>query len=161
MTRTAKLYAWILANPTASVPFRDFERLLRVFGFRLVRTTGSHRQFGHPAVAQVLSIQPQGKDATSYQIAQLIHRYRCRLRPDIGRVMLPHYHVNIFWHEPDDCWVADAPDLKSCSVFGQTPVEAVAGVQIAIDGWLAAAHELGIAIPEPSYTRDPFAAKAA
>lgn len=72
MTRIDKLYAHILANPRASVPFRDFEKLLRSFGFLLVRTKGSHRQYAHPDVDRILSIQPRGKDAKSYQIEQFV-----------------------------------------------------------------------------------------
>lgn len=72
MTRTAKLHAWIVANPRASVPFRDFERLVLAFGFTLRRTTGSHRQYGHPDVPYVVNIQPRGKDAKSYQIQQFL-----------------------------------------------------------------------------------------
>ena len=72
MTRTAKLYAWILANPRASVSFRDFERLLTAFGFEHVRTSGSHRQYVHPNVAETLTIQPRGKEAKSYQIDQFV-----------------------------------------------------------------------------------------
>ena len=72
MTRTAKLYARILANPTSSIPFRDFERLLTIFGFTLVRTRGSHRQYAHPAVSRILSVQPRGSEAKSYQIAQFL-----------------------------------------------------------------------------------------
>ncbi len=72
MTRTAKLYDWILANPRASLPFRDFERILAAFGFSLVRTAGSHRQYRHPQVPRILSIQPRGKEAKSYQIEQFV-----------------------------------------------------------------------------------------
>jgi len=32
MARTAKLYAWILANPRASISFREFEKVLSAFG---------------------------------------------------------------------------------------------------------------------------------
>ena len=72
MTRVAKLHAWMAANPRASMPFRDFERLLKAFGFVLVRTTGSHRQYAHPKVTRILSIQPRGKKAKSYQIEQFV-----------------------------------------------------------------------------------------
>lgn len=72
MTRVAKLYAWIIANPRASIPFRDFERLLIAARFELKRVTGSHRQYRHPDVPVVLSIQPRGKDAKSYQIEQFV-----------------------------------------------------------------------------------------
>jgi predicted RNA binding protein YcfA (HicA-like mRNA interferase family) len=72
MTRIAKLYAWILANPRASVPFRDFEKLVLAFGFTHQRTTGSHRQYAHRDVPVVVNIQPRGKDAKSYQIQQFL-----------------------------------------------------------------------------------------
>ena len=71
MTRTAKLYANMLANPRASIPFRDFERLLLALGFELDRVVGSHRQYKHSRATRILSVQPRGKDAKSYQIKQL------------------------------------------------------------------------------------------
>lgn len=72
--------------------------------------------------------------------------------------MLPHYHVNVFWHAADGCWVADVPDLKPCSAFGDTPVEALAEAQIAIQGWVEAAAEHGFPIPEPRYRPAIYAA---
>jgi len=72
MTRIAKLYAWILANPRASISFREFERLLIAFGFTLDRITGSHRNYKHPAAPRPLSIQPRGKMAKPYQIDQFL-----------------------------------------------------------------------------------------
>lgn len=72
MTRIAKLYEYVLANPRASLPFRDFQRLLEAFGFRLVRTTGSCRLYQHPGVPFIVSVQPRGKDAKSYQIEQFV-----------------------------------------------------------------------------------------
>jgi len=57
--------------------------------------------------------------------------------------------VNVFWHAPDQCWVADVPDLKPCSAFGDTPQEAMAEIQVAIQGWIAVAQERGFPIPEP------------
>lgn len=38
MTRIAKLYAAVAANPRTPIPFRDFEALLLAFGFTLART---------------------------------------------------------------------------------------------------------------------------
>lgn len=72
MTRVGKLYAWLLANPRGSVPFRDFQRLLEAFGFELVRIAGSHHQYAHPKVSRILTITPRGKEAKSYQIQQFI-----------------------------------------------------------------------------------------
>src|SRR5205823_1634619 len=39
-----------------------------------------------------------------------------------GRAM-KDYHINIFWSEEDGSYVADIPDLVSCSALGQTPEE--------------------------------------
>jgi predicted RNase H-like HicB family nuclease len=61
------------------------------------------------------------------------------------------YHINIFWSEEDDCYVADIPDLKYCSAFGDSPQEALAEVLIAKQGWLEVARELGKPIPPPAY----------
>jgi predicted RNase H-like HicB family nuclease len=41
------------------------------------------------------------------------------------RVTEPHYHINVFWSDEDDCWIADVPDLRYCSAHGGTPAEAV------------------------------------
>lgn len=48
MTKPSKLYEQLLANSSKTISFRDFERLLRAFGFELDRTVGSHRQYVHP-----------------------------------------------------------------------------------------------------------------
>ena len=47
------------------------------------------------------------------------------------------YHINVFYSEEDGGYIADIPDLKSCSAFGQTPEEALREVQIAKVAWLA------------------------
>ncbi len=65
--------------------------------------------------------------------------------------MTAKYHIDLFWSEEDDAWVADVPDLQSCSAFGDTPAEALAEVEKAMEGWLAVAHEDGFPIPEPHY----------
>jgi predicted RNase H-like HicB family nuclease len=61
------------------------------------------------------------------------------------------YHINIFWSEKDKSYVADIPDLKSCSAFGDTPEEALKEVQIAKGLWLEVAREEGKPIPAPRY----------
>ncbi|GAA0734238.1 type II toxin-antitoxin system HicA family toxin [Sphingomonas sp. ABOLD] len=72
MVRISKLYAQLLSDPRAALAFRDFERLLEAFGFILDRTKGSHRQYVHPAVPFVLTVQPDGKDAKRYQVRQFL-----------------------------------------------------------------------------------------
>lgn len=61
------------------------------------------------------------------------------------------YHINVFWSEEDKAYVADIPDLRYCSAFGDTPTEALAEVLVARDAWLAAARDNGLPIPPPKY----------
>lgn len=61
------------------------------------------------------------------------------------------YHINIFFSDEDDCYVADVPDLKFCSAFGDTPEEALAELMIAKEAWLEVAREAGQDIPAPRY----------
>ena len=60
------------------------------------------------------------------------------------------YHINIFWSDEDGGYIADIPDLETCSAFGKTPEEALAEVEIAKAAWLAVARETGTPIPEPA-----------
>jgi len=61
------------------------------------------------------------------------------------------YHINIFYSNQDEGYIADIPDLKYCSAFGETPEAALQEVQIAKTAWLEAAKAAGKPIPEPKY----------
>ncbi len=61
------------------------------------------------------------------------------------------YHINIFYSNEDEGYIADIPDLKYCSAFGETPEAALQEVQIAKTAWLEAAKAAGKPIPEPKY----------
>lgn len=61
------------------------------------------------------------------------------------------YHINIFYSEEDEGYIADIPDLETCSAFGDTPEEALREVRIALNAWLDAARTLGKPIPPPRY----------
>jgi predicted RNase H-like HicB family nuclease len=61
------------------------------------------------------------------------------------------YHVNIFYSEEDSGYIADIPDLKHCSAFGETAQEALAQVEIAKEIWLETAKKEGKPIPTPRY----------
>ena len=61
------------------------------------------------------------------------------------------YHINIFYSEEDGVYIADIPDLESCSAFGETPERALAELEIAKKAWLEAAHAAGKPIPPPRY----------
>jgi predicted RNase H-like HicB family nuclease len=65
--------------------------------------------------------------------------------------MMGDYHINIFYSKEDRGYIADIPDLDSCSAFGQTPEEALAEVEQAKKAWLAAADQAGKPIPPPRY----------
>lgn len=61
------------------------------------------------------------------------------------------YHINIFYSEADEGYIADIPDLESCSAFGETPDEALQEVQQAKKLWLETARAKGKSIPPPEY----------
>jgi len=61
------------------------------------------------------------------------------------------YHINVFFSEEDQAYVADIPDLEACSALGATPEEALREVLEAKQAWLEAARAAGKPIPEPRY----------
>lgn len=61
------------------------------------------------------------------------------------------YHINVFYSEEDEGYIAYIPDLKHCSAFGETPEDAVREVLIAKSAWLEAARAAGKSIPRPRY----------
>ena len=62
-----------------------------------------------------------------------------------------YYHINLFYSDEDGGYIADIPDLKNCSAFGNTPQEALNQVLIAQKLWLEEAAESNIEIPAPQY----------
>jgi predicted RNase H-like HicB family nuclease len=61
------------------------------------------------------------------------------------------YHINIFYSEADQGYIADIPDLHYCSAFGETPMEALRELEIAKKLWLESAQAEGKPIPLPTY----------
>lgn len=61
------------------------------------------------------------------------------------------YHINIFYSEEDNGYIADIPDLEACSAFGESPTEALREVEIAKEAWLEAAKAEGKPVPSPVY----------
>jgi predicted RNase H-like HicB family nuclease len=61
------------------------------------------------------------------------------------------YHINVFFSDNDGCYVADIPDLKYCSAFGDSPEEALREVQKAKRAWLRVAKDRKKSIPKPKY----------
>lgn len=61
------------------------------------------------------------------------------------------HHVNVFYSEEDEGYIADIPDLECCSAFGDTPEEALHEVLEAKKAWIASAVSMGKPVPEPRY----------
>lgn len=68
------------------------------------------------------------------------------------------YHINVFYSKEDGGYIADIPDLKYCSAWGATPVEAVREVLIAQKAWGASAKADGRKVPKPRYRPAIYAA---
>ena len=65
-----------------NVSFADACRLAEGFGFRLVRTSGSHHIYAHHDILELVNLQSIGRQAKPYQIRQLlrlVERYNLRL----------------------------------------------------------------------------------
>lgn len=65
--------------------------------------------------------------------------------------MTTDYHINIFYSEEDEAYIADIPDLPYCSAHGETPQEALAEVLVAKEAWLEAAVANQRNIPKARY----------
>jgi predicted RNase H-like HicB family nuclease len=68
------------------------------------------------------------------------------------------YHINLFYSAEDGGYIADVPDLKSCSAFGETPEMALHEVLTAKKAWLATAKKHKKPVPEPRYRPAIYAA---
>ena len=64
---------------------------------------------------------------------------------------MSEYSINIFYSEEDGGYIADIPDLDSCSAFGPSPEVALREVEKAKAAWLEAARSSGKPVPEPRY----------
>jgi predicted RNase H-like HicB family nuclease len=61
------------------------------------------------------------------------------------------FHINIFYSDEDEGYIADIPDLAHCSAYGETPEEALKQALIAKKVWLESARKEGKSIPKPKY----------
>ncbi len=71
MPKSAKLLQRLLQG-SRNLTFRDFQRLLEAFGFRLTRVSGSHHVYGRTGIDRPMIVQPNGKDAKAYQVEQFL-----------------------------------------------------------------------------------------
>jgi predicted RNase H-like HicB family nuclease len=61
------------------------------------------------------------------------------------------YHINIFYSDEDNGYIADILDLKFCSAFGNTQNEALQEVLKAKETWLESAKDNKQKIPKLRY----------
>ena len=73
----------------------------------------------------------------------------------------PHYHINLFWSDEDNVWIAYVPDLRGCKTHGATRADAVKNAAEAIEGWLEVARDHDFEIPEPKYRPAIYAVRDA
>ena len=91
-----------------------------------------------------MAIVPQGRDGhADYRLVYDLYgltedEIKPWRRRDERRVRMSDYHINVFYSDQDRGYIADIPDLKYCSAFGETPEEAVREVMLAGAAWLEA-----------------------
>jgi predicted RNA binding protein YcfA (HicA-like mRNA interferase family) len=80
-----RLLRRLLGGSLQGVAFFDMINLVEGFGFRHVRTRGSHHILSHPSVSELINLQNVGGEAKPYQIRQflkLVERYDLRLEDE-------------------------------------------------------------------------------
>jgi predicted RNA binding protein YcfA (HicA-like mRNA interferase family) len=55
-----------------NIRFADFVSLVEAFGFRRVRTSGSHHIFERPGIQELVNLQNRNGKAKPYQIKQFL-----------------------------------------------------------------------------------------
>jgi len=84
MSKLKKTLSKVLAG-SKNIAFNDFVRLVKGYGFRLSRVSGSHHIFVHPSVRELVNLQNVNGQIKPYQIKQfieLIERYNLRLEDE-------------------------------------------------------------------------------
>ncbi|MHB1352693.1 MAG: type II toxin-antitoxin system HicB family antitoxin [Thiobacillus sp.] len=71
--------------------------------------------------------------------------------------MNPKYEIILYWSEDDQAFVAEVPELPGCMAHGDSQESALASVNEAVTRWIAAAEDLGRAVPTPKGRRLAFA----
>jgi len=77
-----KLLERLAQGAMQNVSFGDMVNLIEGYGFRLVRTRGSHHIFVHDDATELVNLQDVRGEAKPYQIRQflrLVSRYNIRL----------------------------------------------------------------------------------
>ena len=68
-----------------NIRFDDLTALVRAFGFRLSRISGSHHIFTHPGIPELVNLQDVRGQAKPYQVRQfmkLVEKYNLQLEDE-------------------------------------------------------------------------------
>ena len=57
----------------------------------------------------------------------------------------------IIYHGEDGFWIAECPSLPGCISQGETKQAAITNIKEAIEGYIAALKEDGLAVPEEHF----------
>lgn len=74
-----------ILNSQQNVSFEEFVALIEVFGFKLKRSSGSHRMYQREGVKDMMNVQNFKGKAKPYQIKQFlktVERYNLRMEEE-------------------------------------------------------------------------------
>lgn len=61
----------------------------------------------------------------------------------------PRYEIDIFYSDEDEAFIANVPELRYCSAWGESYEEALREVLVAVDLYLDTLREDGREVPKP------------
>ena len=153
MVKPTKLYARLQSRrPHRSLPSAISSDFWRRPVSSISARVGSHHHYVHPDVPEVLTVQPDGKDAKRYQVTK-IDCYCPRVRIEHRPMMRPALSYQpVLVGRGRAAGSRTFPDLRYCSAHGDTPAEAVAK-RAGCDPGLARGRRAIAAclVPEPRY----------
>ena len=129
--------------------FSDVVTIAEAFGFRRPDQRQSS-YFCSRANSRIGKFAEEKGKAVPYQVKTTFVTHRTQQSSNGGRIM-KDYHVNLFYSDEDEGYIADIPDLKHCSAFGVTPEDALREVLQAKKAWIEAAIANGKPVPEPRF----------
>ena len=62
---------------------------------------------------------------------------------------MPRYHINLFWSDKDDAWIADVAHLGSVAAHGKSPLEALREAEMAINAALGVLQKTAALMSQP------------
>ena len=71
------------------------------------------------------------------------------------------YHIDVFYSEEDEGYIANISDLEFCSAFGNTSEEALKEVLKAKDAWIRSSKKAHVYKPVRKFKRFAFHGKIA